>query len=39
MPVRGCQERRMVRTDTGRVIRIPASLEGEGVRITHHGRW
>jgi hypothetical protein len=24
---------------TGRLIRLPASLENEGVRITHHGRW
>jgi transposase len=38
-PVRGCQKRRMVRKVTGRLIRLPASLEEEGVRITHHGRW
>jgi len=38
-PVRGCQKRRMVRTVIGRLIRLPASLEEEGVRITHHGRW
>jgi hypothetical protein len=35
----GCQKRRMVRKVTGRLIRLPASLEDEGVRITHHGRW
>jgi hypothetical protein len=29
----------MVRKVTGRLIRLPASLEEEGVRITHHGRW
>ena len=22
-----------------KLIRLPASLEEEGVRITHHGRW
>jgi transposase len=38
-PVRGCQKRRMVRNVTGRLIRLPASLEEQGVRITHHGRW
>jgi hypothetical protein len=27
MPVRGCQKRGMVRTVTGRLIRLPASLE------------
>jgi transposase len=39
MPVRGCQKRGMVRTVIGRLIRLPASLEEEGVRITHHGQW
>ena len=39
MPVRGCQKRGMVRKVTGRLIRLPASLEDWGVRITHHGRW
>jgi hypothetical protein len=29
----GCQKRRMVRTVTGRLIMLPASLEQEGVRI------
>ncbi len=38
MPVRGCLERAMVRRVTGRLIRLPASLQLEGVRITHHGR-
>jgi hypothetical protein len=39
MPVWGCQKRRMVRKVTGRLIGLPASLEDEGVRIPHHGRW
>ena len=34
MPVRGCQKRRMVRKVTGRLIRLPASLAEEGVRIS-----
>ena len=34
MPVRGCQKRPMVRKVTGRLIRLPASLAEEGVRIT-----
>ncbi len=33
-PVRGCLKRRMVRTVTDRLIRIPASLAEEGVRIS-----
>jgi hypothetical protein len=39
MPVRGCQKSAMVQTVTGTLIRLSASLEQEGVRITHHGRW
>jgi hypothetical protein len=39
MPVRGCQKRRMVRTVTGRLIRLSRLAQQEGVRITHHGRW
>ena len=39
MPVRGCEKRPTVRKVTGRLIRLPASLADEGVRITHHGRW
>jgi Transposase IS116/IS110/IS902 family len=31
MPVRGCQKRAMVRTVTGRLIRLPASLEEGSV--------
>jgi hypothetical protein len=30
MPVWGCQKRRMVRKVTGRLIRLPASLEERG---------
>jgi hypothetical protein len=38
MLVWGCQKRGVVRKVTGRLIRLPASLEDWGVRITHHGR-
>jgi Transposase IS116/IS110/IS902 family len=38
VPVRGCQKRAMVRKVTGRLNRLSASLEEQGVRITHHGR-
>jgi hypothetical protein len=34
MPVRGCQKRAIVRKLAGRLIRLPASLEQEGVRIS-----
>jgi len=37
-PVRGYLKRAMVRTVTGRLIRLPASLAEEGARIGHHGR-
>jgi Transposase IS116/IS110/IS902 family len=36
-PVRGCQKRRTVRTATGRLIRLLALAEMQGVRIIHHG--
>ncbi|MGB9469552.1 MAG: hypothetical protein WBQ59_09385, partial [Candidatus Acidiferrum sp.] len=36
-PVRGCLKSRMVRTVTVRLVRLPASLQRKGVRISHHG--
>jgi hypothetical protein len=37
MPVRECLKRALVRMVTGRLIRLPASLEQKGARKTHHG--